>query len=163
MRSKDKTRLRSSSPEFKGEPSVPVTRSKIVDEARTWLGVKWVHQGRTRLGIDCAGLIVLVAKALDLSDYDSVAYHRTAVSTNFLNHFAPNMDSKPILDALPGDVLLFRDSAFPCHSAIVGTLHGGPSIIHAHALRRMVVEERLDQGDWLDRRVACFAFRGVGD
>ncbi len=138
-------------------------RQEIVDEARTWLGVKWVHQGRTKFGIDCAGLIVLVAKALNLSDYDSVAYHRTAVSTEFLNHFKPNMDEKLIVDAKPGDVLLFRDKAFPCHSAIVGRLHGGPSIIHAHALRRMVIEERLDQGDWADRIVACFAFRGMGD
>ena len=33
-----------------------VTREMVVAEARTWIGVKWRHQGRTREGVDCIGL-----------------------------------------------------------------------------------------------------------
>lgn len=138
-------------------------RYDVINEARKWLGVKWRHQGRTKLGIDCAGLIILVGKSLGLADYDTVNYQRRTHGTNFLNHFKMNMTQKPILDAEPGDVLLFRDNQFPCHSTIVSEIGGVQTIIHAHAFRRKVLEERLDQGDWMNLRVACFKYMGLDD
>jgi cell wall-associated NlpC family hydrolase len=59
-------------------------RTDIVAAARTYLGVPWRHQGRTRAGLDCAGLIVMVARDLALSDYDSTAYGRRAQGHAFL-------------------------------------------------------------------------------
>ena len=32
------------------------TRSEIIEFARSWVGVPWRHQGRTRNGIDCAAV-----------------------------------------------------------------------------------------------------------
>lgn len=130
-------------------------------EARSWLGVPWAHQGRTRLGIDCAGLVIMVARGLGISEYDTTNYQRRTNGHGFLEHFRANMDQRPVADARPGDVLLFRDKQFPCHSAIVALRDGVPTIVHAHALRRMVVEEPLGQGDWLERRVVCFGYRGL--
>ena len=135
----------------------------VVAEARSWLDVPWQHQGRTRLGVDCAGLIVLVAKALGFSQYDSTSYQRRALGRDFMTHFRANMAQRPVADARPGDVLLFRDSAFPCHVTILAERGGVPTLIHAHAQRRRVVEEPLEQGDWMDRRVACFGFRELED
>ena len=43
---------------------MPADPSAIVAAARTWLGVPWRHQGRTRQGVDCAGLVVLVGRGL---------------------------------------------------------------------------------------------------
>ena len=139
------------------------SRDSIVEEARRWLGVPWLHQGRTKLGVDCAGLVVLVAKKLGLSEYDNTSYQRRALGSEFLRQFGENMDQKPVAEACPGDVLVFRDAAFPCHAAVVGERDGELTLIHAHAMRRRVVEERLGQGDWMARRVACYAFRGVED
>jgi hypothetical protein len=59
--------------------------------------------------------------------------------------------------------MLFRDKQFPCHATILGEKKGRLTIIHAHALKRQVVEEELEQGDWMQRRVACFSFPDVED
>ena len=48
----------------------------IIAAARSWLGVPWRHQGRTRQGVHCAGLVVLVGRELGLADYDTHAYGR---------------------------------------------------------------------------------------
>ncbi len=138
-------------------------RDDVIREARSWLYTPYLHQGRTRIGIDCAGLVIVVGKALGLVDYDTTNYQRRTHGQSFLHHFRANMDKVPVADVRPGDVMLFRDAAYACHSSIVGELGGALTLIHAHLLRRMVLEERLDQGDWLDRRVACFSYRGLED
>lgn len=138
-------------------------RHRVVEEARGWLQVRWLHQGRTRHGIDCAGLVVMVARALGLSEYDATNYQRRTTGTLFLKHFSDNMDRKPVQNATPGDVLLFRDGAYPCHASIVAERDGALTIVHAHAPRRKVIEEELDQGDWKSKRIACFSFRGIDD
>jgi len=121
-----------------------VTRPEIVAAARGWIGVPWRHQGRSRAGVDCVGLIVVVCQGLGLSDYDSTVYGRDPDPTRFLGHFAAGgaMRINP-LDAQDGDLLVFRQSAFPCHAGIRSTQYGVPYAIHAHLAHRQVVEERL--------------------
>lgn len=133
----------------------------IVEAARGYLGTPWLHQGRTRLGVDCAGLVIVVARDLELSNYDTIDYQRRTTGQEFLRHFQANMRRLPIQDARPGDVMLFRDKQYPCHSTILGEKDGCTTIIHAHALRRKVVEDYLHQGDWQQRRVAAFRFHGI--
>lgn len=140
-----------------------VSRNDVIAEARTWLGVPWAHQGRTKQGVDCAGLVIMVARNLGLSAYDTTNYQRRTNGRGFLTHFRENMIDKPVADARPGDVLLFRDKQFPCHSTIVAQRNSLLTIVHAHALRRMVIEEPLGQGDWMERRVACFGYQGLED
>jgi hypothetical protein len=38
---------------------------EVVREARRWIGTPFVHQGRSRHGVDCIGLIVCVRAAFD--------------------------------------------------------------------------------------------------
>lgn len=137
-------------------------RHDVVTTARDYLGSPWLHQGRARNGIDCAGLIILVAKDLGLSNYDTTNYQRRSYGLKFLHHFTKNMDKTPVTEAQPGDVMIFRDGNFPCHSAILGrNIRGKVTIIHAHAPSRKVVEEQLDMGEWMQRRVAAFTYRGI--
>jgi len=136
-------------------------REDVIAEARTWLGVPWVHQGRTRLGIDCAGVVAMVGRAKGLSDHDEFGYQRRAQGYNFIRPFREHMDQKPINDMEPADVLLMRDGAYPCHAAILSCRNGVPTIIHAHATRGKVLEEPISQGDWMRMRIACFSFRGL--
>lgn len=35
-----------------------ITRDRIVEIARTWVGVPYRHQGRTRQYVDCIGFII---------------------------------------------------------------------------------------------------------
>lgn len=140
-----------------------IKRQEIVDLARTYLGVKWQHQGRTREGIDCAGLVVVVGKELGLIDFDMTNYRRRPDKDHFVQFFAQGGGiRKRIIDAKPGDVLVMRESTYPCHSVIVSEKYDVPHIVHAHMPRRVVFEEQLI-GEWLEKRVACFSFPGVAD
>lgn len=105
----------------------------------------------------------MVARKLGFSEYDATNYQRRTTGTLFLRHFSDNLDRKSILAAAPGDVMLFRDDAYPCHAAIVAERDKALTIVHAHAPRRKVVEDELDQGDWRTKQVACFAFIGIDD
>jgi cell wall-associated NlpC family hydrolase len=140
-----------------------VTRTDIVETARKYLGVRWRHQGRNELGIDCVGLIVRTAHDLGLSDYDSTNYKRRSTGLEFINHFRNNMREKSFAERKPGDVILFRDDVYPCHCGIVGQQGSELTVIHAYAVSRKVIEEPIRQGSWIEKAVACFEFIGVTD
>ena len=57
-------------------PAEPLMGEAVVAQARAWLGTPWRHQGRSPRGVDCAGLVVLVARALGLADHDVAGYSR---------------------------------------------------------------------------------------
>lgn len=136
------------------------SNQEIVECARSWLGTPWRHQGRTKRGIDCIGLIIVVAHEMGLSDFDVTDYGRQAHGYKFEEGFELHMDRKPIPAAVPGNALILRDSRFPCHCGIVSSISGVPHLIHAHAAHRKVIEEPF-QEHILNNRRGCFAFRGV--
>lgn len=56
-----------------------VTRQEFIKELRSWEGVPFRHQGRSRLGTDCLGLPISIARVMDLLPegfYDPVHYGR---------------------------------------------------------------------------------------
>lgn len=132
----------------------------IAIEARTWVGVPWVHQGRTRDGIDCAGLVVEVARArrgntFDVSDYQAQASDETMQAL-----CADHMDPIDAHAVWPGDVVVIRFQN-QRHMAIVGDypVPGHLSLIHASSTHGQVVEHRLDSV-W--RRLIMSAYRMRG-
>ena len=133
----------------------------IVTEARTWLGVPWRHQDRSRNGVDCAGLVVQVAKALKLADYDTTAYGRRPQGLGFVAHFQSQMDGVAIPCAQPGDVLVFADRMYPCHCGFLTEKLDRPHLLHAHATRRQVIEEPY-AGEWPAKVKFAFRFRSSG-
>lgn len=138
------------------------TRAQIVAEARTWGGVPWRHMGRNRAGVDCCGLVAKVAHELGLSDYDFVGYTRHSFDHTFFHHFSERMRQKPIPEARPGDVVVFLDHTYPCHVGIVAERNGRPSLIHAYAGRRKVVEEEFTEV-WQKKVAGVFEFYGLED
>lgn len=128
----------------------------LITEARSWLGVPWRHQGRSRAGVDCVGLLVCVARALGLSDYDCTGYSRRPQGQGFVSHFRAVLDPLPLPEASSGDVLVFADGRYPCHCGFLSHRHGVPHLLHAHALRRKVIEEPY-AGEWPGK--IKFAFR----
>ncbi|MCC3862539.1 C40 family peptidase [Emcibacteraceae bacterium Y4] len=137
-------------------------RDDIILAARSWLGRPWRHQGRSSTGVDCAGLVVLVARSLGLADHDVSGYRRTPHAGRFVAAFREAMEEIRIADLKTGDVILFADGISPCHVAFYVAGEDQPWIIHAHALRRKVVEE-IYTADW--QKIAIHAFRcyGVAD
>jgi hypothetical protein len=108
--------------------------------------------------VDCAGLVVLVGRALGLADYDTTAYSRRPEGQGFVRHFRAAMHGILLPEAGPGDVLVFADAAYPCHCGFLTAKHGVPHLLHAHALRRKVIEEPY-AGEWPMKVKFAFRFR----
>lgn len=52
-----------------------VTRQDLIEAARRWRGIKFSHQGRSRkTGLDCGGLILVIARELGLSKLEELGY-----------------------------------------------------------------------------------------
>lgn len=131
--------------------------NEIVTEARSWIGVRWKHQGRSRNGIDCAGLVIEVAKACRGSTFDKTDYPRRAYDETMLELCGQHMTRIPVAQAQPGDAMVFGLGESR-HIGIVGDyLYGGLSLIHAYLFARKVVEMRLDDV-WLSRARGCYRF-----
>ena len=140
---------------------MPANRQQVVDVARSWVDTRWRHQGRSRVhGIDCAGLVIEVARELGISTFDISDYQRDPLNDSFLDHFRREMIKRPIADREPGDILLIRDDMFTCHSVVFDIVGSTEMIIHAYALRRKVVEE-VYSPEWQGRTTHCFSFKDL--
>lgn len=136
-------------------------RAAAIIAARKYLGTPWQHLGRSVHGLDCVGLVVMVCQQLGISDYDIATYPREPVAAQFLDHFIKGGGARiPIGAALPADLMLFREQRYPCHVAILSERDGAATIIHAHATRRLVLEEVLIP-EWLGKRVAAIRLPGM--
>lgn len=124
----------------------------LVAAARRLLGVRFAHQGRTRHGVDCLGLLLLAAeeanitlrgqRAMQLDEHN----YGTWPDTGYLQQVLAG-HLRPATGAMQaGDVLLLCIEGRPQHLALVtdypGDGHWG--MIHAYAAARKVVEHRLD-------------------
>lgn len=130
------------------------TREQIVSTARSYMNVRWHHQGRSRAGLDCVGLVLVTAWDLGLSDIDYDGYGRVPDGKMLRAELEAHLDqtNNPSL----GDVLLMRFDRQPQHLAIVSDI----GIIHAHAAMRKVVEHGLDDA-WSSRIVGAYSWRGI--
>ncbi len=96
------------------------TGDEIVDAARKYISVRWRHQGRHRkFGIDCVGLLVLTAQDLGLSSYDFTEYQPHPVGGDFLGHFETNLVRVNPIHETGGDVVIFKESAYPYHTCLL--------------------------------------------
>jgi cell wall-associated NlpC family hydrolase len=132
------------------------TPGDVIREARGWKGTPFHHQGRVRAGIDCVGLVIVVARALRLvaPDFDFAAYGRCPTG---------ELDSelrahcREIPAPIPGCVLKIKWFAMSHHVAI----YTGASMIHAHqGFRDGTAEHRFD-AKWRTRCIGFYALPGV--
>jgi cell wall-associated NlpC family hydrolase len=144
------------------------TRADVCTAARTWLRVPYHHQGRTRAGCDCGGLVGAVAVQCGIVPaswwaqvFDPAfgGYARQP-SLGTLQRVCESFMA-PVGEPLPGDVLLMRFATEPQHLAIVADYrHGGLSIIHALRDAGCVTEHRLAP-QWRQRIVQAYTMPGV--
>lgn len=153
-----------------------VTAAEFIAQARTWLGVPWHHQGRSRLGVDCAGLpecVLAELSALPETYRTRQNYGRrpTGELTETLERWCERVwvraHPRDVPPAAPGLLVRMR---FPgteegAHLAICT----GPTIIHAYrperrrgprAERSGVVEHNY-RTRWLDLTVSLWRAPGV--
>ena len=134
----------------------------IVAEARSYIGTPFQHQARLKgVGIDCVGLVIGVAHALGLSEFDTADYGRQPNPVAMGAALDAHLDRVNLSDIRPGDILWLRMIREPMHVAIVTEID--PLRI-VHAYQRPGLSRCVEQGvdaAWRRRIVACFRFRGV--
>ncbi len=138
--------------------------SAVVAAARGWLGTPYVHQASCRgAGCDCLGLLrgvwreVLGAEPEPVPAY-TADWSEPSGEERLWAAAARHLREKPLVEAAPGDVLLFRmrDGAVAKHVGLQAETGPQPSFIHAYS-GRGVVESALTP-PWARRLVARFAF-----
>lgn len=135
-------------------------RSAIVAKAREYLGTPFRHQGRAKgLGVDCAGLVVCVARELGLTDFDTCDYGRHADGSRMRALLEAHLKRVPFAEARPGDVLYLWFVKEGQHLAFLTEIDP-PYVLHATAAYRQVVEHRLDE-TWRARVAGAYRFPGV--
>lgn len=117
-------------------------QQKFVEVARGWIGTPWAHQGRSRTGIDCVGLVIEAAKECGLPIDLEPNYGRMqnyARAKALLSQFCERVANPEV-----GDIVLYKDSQ-RLHVAIVSELREGKirRVIHAHSEDLSVVESRI--------------------
>lgn len=143
-----------------------MTRGEIVEEARTWIGTKWVHQACLKhVATDCVGLIrgvyehctgVAVTVTIDYP----ATWHLFKADERLYSEVQNYLEEIPIEEARPGDVLLFGFGKGPAHHA--GILVTPETFIHAWADVGKVAETRLDDF-WRKNIRTAFRYPGVED
>lgn len=143
-------------------------QTRLIDLARTYLGVPFAHQGRSRRGVDCLGLLVCVAREAELmregvplAQCDETDYGHLPDENRLRAGLAALLDPVPSEALQPGDVAQFRIDGSARHVGLVADYAGSPgelSLIHAYAPSRCVVEHRLSE-EW--RAALAYGWRFV--
>ena len=140
--------------------------NEIVSQAKTWIGTKFHHQGRIKNhGVDCLGLIVGVAKELNLISkdektllhkLDKINYGHLPDTDALYNCLSNHLTEIPKDQLKAGDIILMVFDKHPQHLGIVYNYdETNLGIIHSYAPAKKVVEHRLDE-EWKGRIVGVF-------
>ena len=135
---------------------IQMQRAEIIRIARTWLGVPFLHQGRSRDGVDCGGLLIVVGREAGVEILEPLTYSMSPDPAVIRAPLEMHCAVIPVADALPGDVLWLSFAGEPRHVAIVSDI----GMIHAWAGPGKVVEHRID-ATWQRRIRAAYRPRGV--
>ena len=135
-----------------------VERSKIIEEARSWIGTRYHHQQCVKgVGCDCVGLVRACGNLVGIKYVEDWNYARTPDPPTMLRLLDKYLVKKSVTTMKPGDVICFRVQEDPCHLAIFT----GTGIIHAYAKTvKKVIEQELTPY-WLERIVRVYKFPGI--
>lgn len=138
-----------------------INRQQVYEEARKWIGTRWVHLGRDEHGVDCAGMVLKVGEALGFPVEDMQNYRRSPDGIMFREHIVKQTTFQA--QPTPGSIGLFREAKFPTHTGIFGVdNYGRITLIHAYMPYRKVMEEPFIN-DWPKKLVAVRNFPGLID
>lgn len=141
-----------------------VLQTRIVDEARAWIGTPYLHQCSTPgAGTDCLGLLRGVWRAILGAEPEPVpAYTRDWAEPSgceiLLAAAERWLRRKPLADEAPGDVLVFRmrNGSVAKHLGIAAEVGGAATFVHAYT-GHGVIESPLSE-PWRRRIAGRFEF-----
>jgi len=137
-----------------------VTQEDIINQARTWLGTKYHHQGRLKKssrgdgGVDCIGLVIGIIDELGIQDgdgnslvaADEVNYSMYPERGRLVKSIQKHLRRVPTHRMRVGDVLLFKTFRDPQHVGLLSVYpSGGTGLIHCNSSAGKVVEQPLTE------------------
>jgi hypothetical protein len=143
-----------------------MTGEEIVAVARKWLQVPFRPCGRSRSGIDCLGLLVVVARDLNVPHRDEPHYAMWGRSDHLLlkrmgESLHRERGDTPLRAGLIG---AFAVERLPVHAGIFSMLYGRPHLIHARVVPPRVIEESFEMIPRHEcRLIALFSLPGMED
>ena len=130
----------------------------VLKEARSWIGVPFHHQGRTKRGCDCIAIGMACAKSLEMEFNDWTQYGRVPHGGKLEKSISEHMISIDIKDIAPGDGVLITWKTEPHHAGIITQMGTGElGILHSYQSIGYVVEHHLDQ-KWKKRIILAYRF-----
>lgn len=139
------------------------TPDNVIAVLQTWIGVPWRHQGRTRFGIDCAGLIAIAAIEIVGKEYveqhDITNYARVPNQYDLVDKLELFCDRIDVTELKKGDIVAISDGPYPCHLGFISERYNSLYMIHSSARVRKVVEEPFSEF-WRLKLSRCYRPRG---
>ena len=123
-------------------------RSRTVACARGWQGVRFRHQGQTRRGVDCIGLLMALGRELGtwtLANDDPLVkeylgYPRIPNPLRLVAALDSNLTRVPVAAVQSADIALFRGGRYAQHLGLID----GDRVIHSYEPFGKVDFTRLD-------------------
>lgn len=133
-----------------------IPAAAVVAAARGWLGVPYRHQGRSRTGVDCIGLVIVAARDAGAipPDFDRRVYSRLPHRDELLNHVRENCHQLEVPQ--PGAMVVIQWTKQAAHVALVGD----GTLVHAYQSVGEVVEHGY-RGRWLRMTHSTWKLPGV--
>jgi len=136
-----------------------ISADDLIENARSWVGVPFLHQGRSRYGADCLGFIAACLEELGSTtfiDYLPRAYSRTP--TPILMKGLQELTREIKIESAALLTFQWPLQKFPSHAGIFT----GSTIIHCDGMtaRGKVVECQY-QAPWVARTRSIWALPGV--
>lgn len=129
--------------------------SVVISEARSWVGVPFRHQGRSRTGIDCVGLPIVVLQNLGVlpSNFEITNYGRLP-SGELVERVKAHCTKVEV--AKPGTLVVIAWTSTAAHVAVCT----GDTLIHSYESVGRVVEHGY-RGRWIKLTHSIWALPGV--
>ncbi len=130
------------------------TRQEVINYARTLIGTPYHHQGRLPgVGLDCIGLMVMLAKFIGLPPNDETGYGRIPDGQSIHRGLTRDMVTIRPVEVQPGDVLTFwiRRPGLVQHVGLATDV----GLIHTWTDVHKVAEHSMD-ARWQKHLAGCF-------
>lgn len=134
-----------------------ITAAELVVEAREWLGVPFLHQGRTRNGVDCIGFVAAMCATRGVVAPLANLPHNYSRNPQALLVDAIRMLGTPT--TLEAGCLILMQWPRTEHASHAG-IYTGTSMIHCNEAVGKVVEHGYST-PWPERTVSLWRIPGV--
>lgn len=135
-----------------------VSPEEIIASARRYIGVPYRPQGRSRMGTDCGGLLLMIGKDTKLTDLEVLGYSQNPDGETFealLKMTLVKLRNKEKVQ--PADIIACDYGRGIQHTAIVVEQTTSERVTVIHAKRNVGVTEQILHG--YDRRAWVATYR----